>query len=265
MALEDFLLVTEALPRVTLTLNRPRELNPLSTAMMRRLTAALRSLAERPEVRVIVLRGAGRAFSAGHDLKEMKDRSLDEEREIFGVCREMMQTIHAVPQPVIAVAHGIATAAGCQLVASCDLALCSDDTRFATSGVRYGLFCSTPGVAVARNIGRKNAMYLLLTGNFIDAHTAERWGLVNRAVPAAELETTLDTLVGELAALSPYALALGKRGFYDQIDKPEPEAYDLMTEAIACNAIAPDGQEGIAAFVEKRKPSFGGSKKPEVR
>lgn len=253
----DYLLVEEALPKATITLNRPEQLNPLSTGLMKEMTATLKELAEREDVRAIVIRGAGRSFSAGHDLKEMKDRSLDDERDIFRICTEMMQTIQAVPQPVIAQVHGIATAAGCQLVATCDLAIASDETRFATSGVKYGLFCSTPGVAVARNVGRKNALYMLLTGAFVDAPTAERWGLVNRVVPKAALEQAVDELVTELSALSPYALRIGKQGFYKQIEVSQAEAYRLMSEAIACNAFAPDGQEGIAAFVEKRKPSWG--------
>jgi enoyl-CoA hydratase/carnithine racemase len=252
----EYLRIDEALPKVTLTLNRPEQLNPLSTGLMRELTLTLKTLAERPEVRVVVLRGAGRAFSAGHDLKELKDRSLDEERDIFSVCTEMMQTIQAIPQPVIAAVHGIATAAGCQLVATCDLAICTDETRFATSGIRYGLFCSTPGVAVARNVGRKNALYMLLTGRFIDAATAERWGLVNRAVPAAQLDVTVDELVAELAALSRRALQIGKQGFYAQVEAPQAEAYAMMSEAISANACDPDGQEGIRAFVEKRKPTW---------
>ena len=255
----DYLIVDEALPRVTITLNRPDQLNPLSTGLMKEMTSTLRLLAARDEVRAVVIQGAGRAFSAGHDLKEMRDRSLDEERDIFSICTEMMQTIQAIPQPVIASVHGVATAAGCQLVATCDLAICSDDSRFATSGVKYGLFCSTPGVAVSRNVGRKNALYMLLTGRFVDAKTAEAWGLVNRAVPAAELERTVQELVDELAALSPYALRIGKEGFYKQIETDQASAYELMSEAIACNAFAPDGQEGISAFAEKRKPTWKGS------
>jgi enoyl-CoA hydratase/carnithine racemase len=165
-----------------------------------------------------------------------------------------MVTVQAVQVPVIAAPHGIATAAGCQLVATCDLAIASDECRFATSGVRYGLFCSTPGVAVARNVGRKNAMEMLLTGRFVDAATAERWGLINRAVPLAQLDTEVTSLVNELAQLSPYALRIGKEGFYRQVEEKQAEAYSLMAEAISCNAVAPDGQEGIAAFVEKRAP-----------
>jgi enoyl-CoA hydratase/carnithine racemase len=188
----------------------------------------------------------------------MADRSLDEERDIFAVCNRLMATVQSVPVPVIAAPHGIATAAGCQLVATCDLAIASDDCRFATSGVRYGLFCSTPGVAVARNVGRKNAMEMLLTGRFVDATTAERWGLINRAVPLAQLDTEVMALVSDLARLSRYALTLGKEGFYKQVDEKQDEAYRLMAEAISCNAVAPDGKEGIAAFVEKRAPVWTG-------
>jgi enoyl-CoA hydratase/carnithine racemase len=184
----------------------------------------------------------------------MLNRSLDEEREIFAVCNQLMATVQAVPVPVIAAPHGIATAAGCQLFATCDLAIASDDCRFATSGVRYGLFCSTPGVAVARNITRKHAMEMLLTGRFIDAATAEHWGLINRAVPTDQLNKEVMQLVNELAQLSPYAMRIGKRGFYEQIEATQADAYRVMAETISCNAVAPDGQEGIAAFVEKRKP-----------
>jgi enoyl-CoA hydratase/carnithine racemase len=201
-----------------------------------------------------VLKGAGRAFSAGHDLKEMMDRSLEDERDIFAVCNKLMATVQSVSVPVIAAPHGIATAAGCQLVATCDLAIASDDCRFATSGVRYGLFCSTPGVAVARNISRKHALEMLLTGRFIDSKTAELWGLINRAVPIAHLDAEVKALVDELAKLSPYALRIGKEGFYQQVEATQADAYKQMAETISCNAVAPDGKEGIAAFVEKRKP-----------
>ncbi len=250
----DYLLVEDSLPAVTITLNRPQQLNPLSTGLMKELSSELERQSARREVRAIVLKGAGRAFSAGHDLKEMMDRNLDEERDIFAVCNQLMATVQSIPVPVIAAPHGIATAAGCQLVATCDLAIASDDCRFATSGVRYGLFCSTPGVAVARNVGRKNAMEMLLTGRFVDAPTAERWGLINRAVPLAQLDAEVSSLVRELAQLSPYALRIGKEGFYRQVEQTQAEAYLSMAEAISCNAVAPDGQEGIAAFVEKRAP-----------
>jgi enoyl-CoA hydratase/carnithine racemase len=250
----DYLLVEDSAPAAIITLNRPDQLNALSIGLMIELTAELERQAARPEVRAIVLKGAGRAFSAGHDLREMRDRSLDEEREIFAVCNKLMATVQSVPLPVIAAPHGIATAAGCQLVTTCDLAIASDDCRFATSGVRYGLFCSTPGVAVARNVGRKHAMDMLLTGRFIDASTAERWGLINRAVPLAQLDAEVASLVNELAQLSPYALRIGKEGFYQQVEATQADAYKQMAETISCNAVAPDGQEGIAAFVEKRKP-----------
>ena len=250
----DYLVVEDAPPAAIITLNRPEQLNALSTGLMTELTQELERQAARPEVRAIVLKGAGRAFSAGHDLREMRDRTLDEERDIFAVCNTLMATVQSVPVPVIAAPHGIATAAGCQLVATCDLAIASDDCRFATSGVRFGLFCSTPGVAVARNISRKHAMEMLLTGRFIDAATAERWGLINRAVPITQLDTEVASLVNELAQLSPYALRIGKEGFYKQIEATQAVAYRQMAEAISCNAVAPDGKEGIAAFVEKRKP-----------
>ena len=250
----EYLVVGAAPPAAVIMLNRPDQLNALSSGLMKELTAELERQAARPEVRAIVIKGAGRAFSAGHDLKEMLDRSLDEEREIFAVCNRLMATIQSVPVPVIAAPHGIATAAGCQLVAACDLAIAADDCRFATSGVKYGLFCSTPGVAVARNVGRKHALEMLLTGEFVDAATAERWGLINRAVPKDRLDDEVMALVDQLAKLSRYALQIGKEGFYKQIEATQAQAYEMMAEAISCNAVAPDGQEGIAAFVEKRKP-----------
>ena len=177
----EYLLVEDAPPAAIITLNRPQQLNPLSTGLMRELTGELERQSARPEVRAIVLKGAGRAFSAGHDLKEMMDRNLDEERDIFAVCNKLMATVQSIPVPVIAAPHGIATAAGCQLVATSDLAIASDDCRFATSGVRYGLFCSTPGVAVARNVGRKHAMEMLLTGRFVGMRRLLRKrGLINQ-------------------------------------------------------------------------------------
>src|SRR5438128_3048725 len=252
----EYLLVEERLPAAVITLNRPDQLNPLSTGLMKELTSELERQAARPEVRAIVLKGAGRAFSAGHDLREMADRSLDEEREIFAVCNKLMAAAQTIPVPVIAAPHGIATAAGCQLVATCDLAIASDDCRFATSGVKYGLFCSTPGVAVARNLSRKHSLEMLLTGRFIDAVTAERWGLINRAVPREQLDAEVMALVKELAQLSRYALQIGKEGFYEQVESKQTDAYALVAEAISCNAVAPDGREGMTAFVEKRKPMW---------
>src|SRR5258706_10777712 len=201
----DYLMVEDAPPASVITLNRPQQLNALSAGGMTELTSELERQAARPEVRAIVLKGAGRAFSAGHDLKEMQDRPIDAECDIFAVCNKLMATIQSVPVPVIAAPHGIATAAGCQLVATCDLAIASDDCRFATSGVRYGLFCSTPGVAVARNVSRKHALEMLLTGRFVDASTAEAWGLINRAVPLESLDAEVMALVNQLAEPIPYA------------------------------------------------------------
>jgi enoyl-CoA hydratase/carnithine racemase len=252
------LLVADERPAAVITLNRPDQLNALSTELMLELTAELERQAKRPQVRAIVLRGAGRAFSPGHDFAEMKDRTVEDEREIFDVCTRMMTMVQKVPVPVIASVHGIATAAGCQLVASCDLAIASDDSRFATSGIRFGLFCHTPGVAVARNVSRKRAMEMLLTGRFIDAATAADWGLINRAVPADRLDAEVQGLVEELAALSPLAIRMGKEGFYRQIEERQEVAYDLMSQAIAENAVSRDGQEGINAFLEKRKPVWTG-------
>src|SRR5258708_3840319 len=250
----EYLLVEDALPSAVITLNRPQQLNPLSTGLMKELTAELERQAARPEVRAIVLKGAGRAFSAGADLQESLAKNPGEGRDILPGCNQLTGTVPSGHVPVIAAPHGIATAAGCQLVATCDLAIASDDCRFATSGVRYGLFCSTPGVAVARNVGRKNAMEMLLTGRFVDAATAEKWGLINRAVPFAQLDAEVMSLVNELAQLSRYALRIGKEGFYRQVEEKQAEAYRLMAEAISCNAVSPDGQEGIAAFAEKRTP-----------
>src|SRR6202158_4902511 len=243
----EYLVVEDRPTAAFITLNRPQTLNALSTGLMTELISERERQAARPEVRAIILKGAGRAFSAGHDLKEMQDRSLDEERDIFAVCNRLMATVQSVAVPVIAAPHGIATAAGCQLVATCDLAIASDDCRFATSGVKYGLFCSTPGVAVARNVSRKHAMEMLLTGRFIDAATAERWGLINRAVPSAELDAEVMALVDQLAQLSPYALRIGKEGFYKQVEATQADAYVMMGEAVSRNAGAPGGAGGIGA------------------
>ncbi|MBJ7600793.1 MAG: enoyl-CoA hydratase [Candidatus Nephthysia bennettiae] len=252
------LLVEDALPAVVITLNRPEQRNALSTPLMLELTQALERESARPEVRAIVLRASGPAFSAGHDLKELLDRSLDEEREIFDVCTRMMQTVQRVPQPVIAAVQGIATAAGCQLVATCDLAIASETARFATPGVKIGLFCSTPMVALSRNIGRKRALEMLLSGRPIDAATAADWGLVNRVVPAAELDQAALELALQVASASPLTLRIGKQAFYRQIDVGQDEAYDLMSQTMAENAMTGDAQEGMSAFLDKRQPTWRG-------
>jgi enoyl-CoA hydratase/carnithine racemase len=254
----EYLVVEDALPAVVITLNRPDKLNALSTELMGELTAELERQGGREEVGVIVLRGAGRAFSAGHDLKELVDRSLPEERSIFRACERLMSVVQSVPQPVIASVHGIATAAGCQLVAACDLAVASSDARFATNGIRNGIFCYTPMVPVSRAIGRKRALEMVLTGNFIDAQTAEKWGLVNRVVPSDQLDAAVMELALQIGSLSPVAVRSGKAAFYEQIDLPQEAAYGLMTEAIACNALSEDAQEGMSAFLEKRKPTWKG-------
>jgi enoyl-CoA hydratase/carnithine racemase len=254
----DHLLVEDALPAVLITLNRAQQRNALSTPLMQELTEVLERQSARPEVRAIVLRASGPAFSAGHDLKELLDRSLEEERAIFGACTRMMQTIQQIPQPVIAAVQGIATAAGCQLVATCDLAVASEKATFATPGVKIGLFCSTPMVAVSRNIGRKRALEMLLTGKPIDAHTAAEWGLVNRVVRPEELDRAALELANQVASASPLTLRIGKQAFYRQIDVGQDEAYELMSETMSENAMTCDAQEGMSAFLEKRTPTWRG-------
>jgi enoyl-CoA hydratase/carnithine racemase len=242
----------------TLILNRPAQRNALSRELMEDLIAALAEIGEDAEVRVVVLAGRGPAFSAGHDLSEMVGIELDEYREIFELCTQMMNAIHALPQPVIARVHGMATAAGCQLVAACDLAVASTEARFATPGVRIGLFCTTPMVEVARAVGRKRALELLLTGTPIDARTAAEWGLVNRVVPPDELELAAHELARTIASASPLTVGIGKRAFYRQIDLGLSGAYDHCREVMSQNATAEDAQEGMSAFLDKRTPTWRG-------
>jgi enoyl-CoA hydratase/carnithine racemase len=237
-----------------ITLNRPERRNALSLALMQELIAALRAV----EARVAVLEGAGPCFSAGHDLSEMTGRTLGFYQELFTVCSELMETIQTIPQPVIAKVHGIATAAGCQLVAACDLAVAEEGASFATPGVKIGLFCSTPMVEVSRAVGRKRAMEMLLTGTPIDAATAADWGLLNRVVPAEQLEEAVAELAGKIAVSSPLVLGLGKQAFYRQIDLDKRQAYDLTKAVMTMNAMTGDAQEGICAFLEKRKPTWKG-------
>jgi enoyl-CoA hydratase/carnithine racemase len=235
-------------------LNRAEKRNALSLELLEELIAALREVSAWRDTRAIVIEGAGAAFSAGHDLSEMIGRDRDFLAQLFDRCSVMMQTVHEVPQPVIAKVHGIATAAGCQLVAACDLAVAAEGTRFATPGVKIGLFCSTPMVPVSRAIGRKRAMQMLLTGEPIDAVTALDWGLVNRVVPREELEPAVLELVHAIARSSAYTVATGKRAFYSQIDRPEDDAYDHCELVMTDNALAHDAQEGMTAFLEKRAP-----------
>lgn len=245
---------TIAEPIGTITLQAAERRNPLSLPVMRDVTALLRELSADPRVRVIVLAATGPAFSAGHDLTEVHGATLAAERIIFAACSELMATVHDVAQPVIAQVQGMALAAGCQLVATCDLAIAADEARFSTPGVKIGLFCSTPMVPLTRAIGRKRAMQMLLTGDMIDAATAVDWGLINRAVPAGELAAAVHDLATRIATSSSATLAIGKRAFYEQIDATEPEAYRLMTETMAANAVTGDACEGIGAFLEKREP-----------
>lgn len=251
-------LVEDALPAVVITMNRGQQRNALSTGLMRELTQAIETQSARAECRVIILRGAGPAFSAGHDLREMLGRAIEQEREIFQTCTRLMDAIQRVPQPVIASVHGIATAAGCQLVATCDLAIASEKATFATPGVKIGLFCSTPQVALSRNIGRKRALEMLLTGRLIDAHTAAEWGLVNRVVPADQLDQQVLELAKQIASSSPLTLKIGKQAFYRQINVSQDAAYELMAETMSENAMTCDAQEGMTAFVEKRAPVWQG-------
>jgi enoyl-CoA hydratase/carnithine racemase len=241
-----------------ITLNRPEKRNALSLELMEELIAALHRLGSDPEVRAIVIEGAGPAFSAGHDLGEMVGRDLPFYQRLFDVCTELMEAIHRVPQPVVAKVHGVATAAGCQLVAACDLAVASEDARFATPGVKIGLFCSTPMVPLSRAIGRKRALQMLLTGELIDAGTALEWGLVNRVVPVEQLEDAVGELVESVSRSSPLTVAIGKEAFYAQLELDEHRAYDLTKSVMAMNSLAADAQEGICAFIEKREPTWKG-------
>jgi enoyl-CoA hydratase/carnithine racemase len=252
-------LVREDGPAAHVTLNRPDKRNALSLELMEELTGVLRDLGGRPEIRAVVLEAAGPAFSAGHDLSEMIGRDVPFFQRLFDVCTELMETIHRVPQPVIAKVQGMATAAGCQLVAACDLAVAADTARFATPGVKIGLFCSTPMVPLSRAIGRKRALDMLLTGQPIDAATALDWGLVNRVVPAERLDDEIATVVDAIARSSPLAVGIGKEAFYAQIEMDEHRAYDLTKAVMAMNARADDAQEGMSAFLEKRQPAWRGT------
>jgi len=242
---------------VTLTLNRPAQYNAINGAMLDELKAALVAIAADHTVRVVVISGAGKAFSPGHDLKEMLANSNQAYiGDLFRRCCDVMLAIQRLPQPVIARVHGIATAAGCQLVAACDLAVAEEGARFATSGVNFGLFCATPGVPVSRNVSRKRAFELLFTGEFIDAATALDWGLVNRVVPLEELDAAVATLAATIVEKPPAVIAAGKRLFYDQLERRIEEAYGLATKVITENMLGPDAQEGVSAFVQKRKPHW---------
>lgn len=244
---------------VTLTLNRPAQFNALSQALLDELQAALDAIAADESARVVVIAGAGKAFCAGHDLKEMRANPAKEfQQALFEQCSRMMMTLTEMPQPVIARVQGIATAAGCQLVAMCDLAVASEGARFAVSGINVGLFCSTPSVGLARNVGRKQAMEMLLTGDFIAARTALERGLVNRVVPDDELDAEVKKLTEAIVAKSPVAISSGKRMFYRQLEQGLAGAYALASGVMACDMMSEDAQEGIDAFIEKRAPEWRG-------
>ncbi|MBC9071593.1 enoyl-CoA hydratase [Thauera sp. CAU 1555] len=242
-----------------LTLNRPGQFNSLSRAMLESLIAAVDEIAADRSVRVVVLAGEGKAFCAGHDLKEMRgNHNLAFQQDLFRLCGKFMMKLTELPQPVIARVHGIATAAGCQLVSMCDLAVAADVARFAVSGINVGLFCATPSVGLSRNMGRKEAFEMLVTGDFIDAPEAQRRGLVNRVVPLEELDAEVGKLAAAIVAKSPMAIQMGKQMFYKQLEMGLDAAYQMAAETMACNMMTEDAAEGIDAFIAKRKPEWRG-------
>ena len=241
----------------TLTLNRPDQFNALSGDMLSALQDALDEIGRDETVRVVIIAANGKAYCAGHDLKEMRsseDRAFHQ--SLFDRCGTMMKTINQLPQPVIAKVHGIATAAGCQLVAQCDLAMAADTARFAVSGINVGLFCSTPAVPLSRNMHRKQALQMLLTGDFIDAETAKQFGLINAVVSPEELDAAVASLAQKIVAKSPLAVSLGKKTFYEQAGMDLSAAYHFAGERMVCNMDSEDAREGIDAFIEKRKPTW---------
>ena len=239
-----------------LTLNHPERRNALSRAMLESLKAHIAAIGSDPSVKAVIIRAVGPVFSSGHDLRELMGASEEEVRSLFALCTEVMEAIRTLPKPVIAQVHALATAAGCQLVATCDLVVASEDATFATPGVKTGLFCTTPGVAVSRAVGPKKAMEMLLTGTPIGAGEAERAGLVNRVVPADRLADETMSLAEQIVKASAYTLGIGKRAFYEQIVLARPDAYDVAQKAMVENALAPDAQEGFRAFFEKRPPRW---------
>jgi enoyl-CoA hydratase/carnithine racemase len=246
----------------TLTMNRPKQRNSLSEELMRALTAELESISQDASIRAVILAGAGPGFCAGHDLKELTAARASEDRgraffqKTMQLCSTLMQAIVNCPKPVIARVHGIATAAGCQLVASCDLAVAPEEAKFATPGVNIGLFCSTPMVALSRNVTRKHAMEMLLTGEMIPAARAHEMGLVNRVVPQEELDAAVSHFAGIISSKSALTVSIGKQAFYEQLEKPLAAAYDYASEVMVKNMLARDAEEGIGAFIEKRQPKW---------
>ena len=255
MAYSEVLYATKG-PLGILTLNNPKKINALSRQMIGEIMEVLQTAAEDESIKVIIIRAAGKHFCAGHYLQEMVGQGVKEYKFIFDQCTRMMQMIHEIPQPVIAQVHGIATAAGCQLVAWCDLAVASEDAQFATPGVKIGLFCTTPMVAVTRAIGRKAAMEMLLTGRFFSAAEAKDLGLVNRVVSAENLTAETENLAEQIAEASRFVLAIGKQGFYAQVDQADDNALHYAKHTITMNLEAVDAQNGINAFLNKEKPAW---------
>ena len=243
----------------TLTLNRGERMNPLSTAMLAALQDELDRLADDDAVKVVVLAGAGKHFCAGHDLREMREHTTKKwQKALFEQCSRMMLSLVRLPHPVIARVQGTAVAAGCQLVSMCDLAVASDVAQFALPGIKSGIFCTTPGVGVSRNLPRKRAMEMLLTGDLINASTALAWGLVNRVAPLAELDAEVDRIAQKILAHSGAVVTMGKQLFYEQVEKSLKDAYAFASEGMACNMMLADAGEGIDAFLGKRKPRWRG-------
>jgi enoyl-CoA hydratase/carnithine racemase len=243
---------------LSFTLNRPQRRNALSLVLMQELIDCLSAIGGRHDLRAVILAAAGKVFCSGHDLSEMVGRDINEYRHLFDVCTELMTKLQAIPQPVIAEVQGIATAAGCQLVATCDLAIAAEEAAFATPGVRIGLFCTTPMVALCRAVGRKRALEMLLTGELIDARRAAEWGLVNRVVAAGQLRAETRQLANRIAEASELVVNLGKQAYYTQIDLDQPKAYAYAKEVMSLNSLAHDAQEGISSFLEKRAPCWTG-------
>ncbi len=250
------ILLKRELPLAYITLNRPDQRNAMSLELMQEMISALRTLGKDSEISAVIIRGNGPAFCAGHDIAEMRNKDIHFFRHLFDVCCDLMATIQQIPQPVIAQVHGVATAAGCQLVATCDLAIASENAWFATPGVKIGFFCSTPGVAVSRAVSRKQAMEMLLTGDPVPATEAVKIGLINKVVASNQLEAEVKKLAEKIAVSSRLVIGLGKQVFYNQIEMSQQEAYNYTREVMSLNGIMSDAQEGFAAFVEKRKPQW---------
>jgi enoyl-CoA hydratase/carnithine racemase len=245
-------------PIGTITLNRPEKRNALSLELLEEFSILLASVGQRQDVKVVIVKGKGKVFCAGHDISELVDGKMVDYKAIFGACVEVMEKIQQLPQPVIAQVHGVATAAGCQLVAACDLAVAEEDTLFGTPGVKIGLFCTTPAVPLVRAIGRKRALEMLFTGDMISARQAQQYGLINKAVNKDQLEIETKALAEKIAQASPLTLSMGKEAFYNQVNLADSQAYDCAKEAIVTNLFAEDAREGLSAFLEKRKPVWKG-------